>query len=185
MLPIPSSIYTPRAEITHTSKANAVTCQSSQKTPVVDSMQIESQLPNSPWRCRRAPFKPSFLLRTYDCPRGHRPVGEQPHPGPIEMRMLLSCQCVPISMLLLSLRWSLLVSSSVQYCVLPQNDLPHLVRTSLAVWLSSSSVLIPFPQYFRNTPEALLNPADLWLSLVILLVEFAVGKIPLHLTLFA
>lgn len=69
----------------------------------------------------------------------------------------------------------------VWYCFLPQNDLPHMVRTSLAVWLSSSSILIPFPQYFCNTPEALLNPADLWLSLVILLAEFAVGKIPLHL----
>lgn len=90
--------------------------------------------------------------------------------------MLLSCQCVPTNMLLLSLRWSLLVSSSVQYCALPQNDLPHIVTTSLAVLLSSSSVLIPFPQYFLSTPEALLNPADLWLSLAILLAEYAVGK---------
>lgn len=56
------------------------------------------------------------------------------------------------------------------------------MRTSLAVSLSSFYVLIRFPQYFYNTLEALLNPADLWLSLLILLAEFALGKIPLQLS---
>lgn len=69
----------------------------------------------------------------------------------------------------------------MRFCVLPQNDLPHMVRTSLDELLSSSSILLPFPQYFCNTPEALPNLVDLWPSLVILLAEFAVGKIPAHL----
>lgn len=64
---------------------------------------------------------------------------------------------------------------------LPQNDPSHVMRTSLAISLSSSYVLIPFPQYFYNTLETLLNPADLWLSLLIFLAEFASGKIPFQL----
>lgn len=99
--------------------------------------------------------------------------------------MLLNSQCVPTNRILLSLRWSPSVSSRtcagiVALC-LPQNDLAHVMRTSLTASLSSSSVFIPFPQQFYNTLEALLNPADLWLSLLILLAEFALGKIPLRL----
>lgn len=113
-------------------------------------------------------------------------LSERLHPEPTEMGML-SSQCVPTNMILLSSRWSLSVSSRTYagaVSCLPQNDLPHVMRTSLAVSLSSSSVLIPFPQYFYNTLEALLNPADLWLSLLILLAEFASGKIPLQLCCF-